>query len=92
MVISKSRGVKSKFDISIELPTKTIKRLYYYIVNRFFISEVIIWSNILQIPIFYSVQELTSISLYKFGSWFGSSTVLAIIEILTISSLVEKQS
>jgi len=53
---------------------------------------VIIWSNILQIPIFYSVQELTSISLYKFGSWFGSSTVLAIIEILTISSLVEKQS
>jgi len=38
------------------------------------------------------VQELTSISLYKFGSWFGSSTVLSIIEILTISSLVEKQS
>ena len=74
------------------LATKTIKRLYYYIVNRFFISEVIIWSNILQIPIFYSVQELTSISLYKLGSWFGSSTVLAIIEILTISSLVEKQS
>ena len=74
------------------LATKTIKRLYYYIVNRFFISEVIIWSNILQIPIFYSVQEPTSISLYKFGSWFGSSTVLAIIEILTISSLVEKQS
>ena len=36
MVISKSRGVKSKFDISIELSTKTIKRLYYYIVNRFF--------------------------------------------------------
>jgi len=80
------------FDISNELSTKTIKRLFYYIVNRFFISEVIIWSNILQIPIFYSVQELTSISLYKFVSWFGSSTVLAIIEILTISSLVEKQS
>ena len=38
------------------------------------------------------VQELTSISLNKFGSWFGSSTVLAIIEILTISSFVEKQS
>lgn len=37
-------------------------------------------------------QEITSISLYKFGSWFGSSTVLTIIEILTISSLVEKQS
>ena len=37
----------------------------------------------------YSHQLL---SLYKFGSWFGSSTVLAIIEILTISSLVEKQS
>ena len=37
-------------------------------------------------------QEITSISLYKFGSWFGSSTVLAIIEILTISSFVEKQS
>jgi len=88
----KSFGVRLMFDISIELSTKTIKRLYYYIVNRFFISEVIIWSNILQIPIFYSVQELTSISLYKFGSWFGSSTVLAIIEILTISSLVEKQS
>ena len=80
------------FDISIELSTKTVKRLYYYIVNRFFISEVIIWSNILQISIFYCVQELTSISLYKFGSWFGSSTVLAAIEILTISSLVEKQS
>ena len=29
------------------LATKTIKRLYYYIVNRFFISEVIIWSHIL---------------------------------------------
>ena len=40
------------FDISNELSTKTIKRLYYYIVNRFFISKVIIWSNILQIPIF----------------------------------------
>ena len=26
------------------------------------------------------MQELTSISLYKFGSWFGSSTVLAAIE------------
>ena len=38
------------------------------------------------------MQEKTSISLYKFGSWFGSSTVLAIIETLTISSLVEKQS
>ena len=24
------------FDISIELSTKIIKRLYYYIVNRFF--------------------------------------------------------
>ena len=80
------------FDISNELSTKTIKRLYFINYNRFFISEVIIWSNILQIPIFYSVQELTSISLYKFGSWFGSSTVLAIIEILTISSPVEKQS
>ena len=38
MVISKYRGVKSKFDISTELSTKTIKRLYYYIVNRFFYS------------------------------------------------------
>ena len=35
MVISKSRGVKSKFDISIELSTKTIKRLYYYSVTVF---------------------------------------------------------
>lgn len=39
-----------------------------------------------------AVQEATSILLYEFGSWFGSSTVLASIEILTISSLVEKQS
>ena len=35
MVISKSRGVKSKFDISIENSTKTIKRLYYYSVAVF---------------------------------------------------------
>ena len=35
MVISKSRGVKSKFDISNELSTKTIKRLYYYSVTVF---------------------------------------------------------
>jgi len=39
-----------------------------------------------------AVQEATLILLYEFGSWFGSSTVLASIEILTISSLVEKQS
>ena len=28
------------FDISIELSTKTIKRLYYYIVNRFLIKRL----------------------------------------------------
>ena len=39
-----------------------------------------------------AVQEATLILLYEFGSWFGSSTVLASIEIFTISSLVEKQS
>ena len=39
-----------------------------------------------------AVQEATSILLYEFGSWFGSSTVLASIEILTISSLVAKHS
>jgi hypothetical protein len=33
----KSFGVRLMFDISNELSTKTIKRLYYYIVNRFII-------------------------------------------------------
>ena len=36
LVSMKSFGVKLMFDISNELSTKTIKRLYYYIVNRFF--------------------------------------------------------
>ena len=45
MVISKSRGVKSKFDISPELSTKTIKRLYYYSVTVFtFIGLIILKS------------------------------------------------
>ena len=32
-MIKKSFGVKLMFDISIELSTKTIKRLYYYSVT-----------------------------------------------------------
>ena len=53
MVISKSRGVKSKFDISVELSTITIKRLYYYIVNRFFIFE---YGQIMGIETFYKKE------------------------------------
>ena len=29
MLISKYRGMKSEFDVANELPTKTIKQLYY---------------------------------------------------------------
>ena len=35
IVSKKSLGVKLKFDISNELSTKTIKRLYYYSVTVF---------------------------------------------------------
>jgi len=35
IVSKKSLGVKLKFDISIELSTKTIKRLYFYSVAVF---------------------------------------------------------